>query len=220
MYPQSLTPRPRPPVSPTRPALRGLQERRRLGAAAFLALVAAMALPAVVAAHEVREVAGYQIVIGFIDEPVFAGQKSGLELRVSKDDQPVAGLEETLQAEVIKDDQRRDLPLSPRFGEEGAYQSYFFPTMAGPYTFHVSGTIEGMAIDESFTSSPDGFNEVEEVQAGQFPLQLPAAAEIAEDSRRGAEAAGQVAIAMALGAAGLVAGLVALGVALARRRSA
>jgi hypothetical protein len=170
----------------------------------------------VVVAHEDREVAGYQVVIGFIDEPVFVGQKSGLELFVSRNDEPIAGLEQTLQAEVIKDDQRRELPLSPRFAEEGAYQSYFFPTVAGPYTFHIFGSIEGNEIDESFTSSPEGFSEVEEVAAGQFPVELPSTAELAQDARNGAAAAAQVPLAIGLGAAGLVAGLLALGLALAR----
>jgi hypothetical protein len=191
--------------------------RSPLGIAAVLALSTAALIPGAAVAHEDREVAGYQVVIGFIDEPVFVGQKSGLELFVSRDDQPVAGLEETLQAEVIKDDQRRELPLSPRFGEEGAYQSYFFPTVAGPYTFRIFGSIEGNEIDESFTSSPEGFSEVEEVAAGQFPVELPSTAELAQDARNGAAAAAQVPLATGLGAAGLVAGLLALGLALARR---
>jgi hypothetical protein len=188
-----------------------------LGIAAVLGLSTAALIPGAAVAHEDREVAGYQVVIGFIDEPVFVGQKSGLELFVSRDDQPIAGLEETLQAEVIKDDRRRELPLSPRFGEEGAYQSYFFPTVAGPYTFRIFGSIEGNEIDESFTSSPEGFSEVEEVAAGQFPVQLPSTAELAQDARNGAAAAAQVPLAIGLGAAGLVAGLLALGLALARR---
>jgi len=191
--------------------------RGPLAIAAVLALFTAALIPGVAVAHEDREVAGYQVVIGFIDEPVFVGQKSGLELFISRGGQPVAGLEQTLQAEVIKDDQRRELPLSPRFGEEGAYQSYFFPTVAGPYTFRIFGSIEGSEIDESFTSSPEGFSEVEEVAAGQFPVQLPSTAELAHDARNGAAAAGQVPLAIGLGAAGLVAGLLALGLALARR---
>ena len=191
-----------------------------LSIAAVLALFAAALIPGIAVAHEDREVAGYQVVVGFIDEPVFVGQKSGLEVFVSRGDQPVAGLEQTLQAEVIKDDQRRELPLSPRFGEEGAYQSYFFPTVAGPYTFHLFGSIEGNEIDESFTSSPEGFSEVGEVAAGQFPLQLPSTAELAQDARNGAAAASQVPIAIGLGVAGLVAGLIGLGIALAGRRRA
>src|SRR5215216_3714704 len=91
--------------------------------------------PPVAEAHEVRQLAGgkYQIVVGFIGEPVFAGDKSGLEFFVSdlsaaatpvagvgSDDEedagaPVEGLETTLKAEVIFGDQTMELPLSARF---------------------------------------------------------------------------------------------------------
>ena len=72
--------------------------------------------------------------------------------------------------------QTRDLEISPRFGEAGAYESVFFPTAAGPYTFRIYGELGGEAIDESFTSSPDGFGEVEELSGGQFPVQFPSTA--------------------------------------------
>jgi len=185
-------------------------------AAAVLALSAGSVL-----AHEVRQVGDYTIVIGFIDEPVFVGQKSGLEILITTgDEQPVEGLEETLTAEAIQGDASRELTLSPRFGEPGWYQAFFFPTRAGAYTFRITGSIEGQEIDESFTSSPEGFSEVEEVSSAQFPVQLPAAAELADQARRGADAAGLVPLALGLGAAGLVAGLAGLGLALGARRRA
>ncbi len=107
-------------------------------AAALLALTAGIAL-----AHEEREVGDYTFEVGFIDEPVFTGQKSGLEFFVSRGEEPVEGLEETLQAEVTFGSQTRDLEVSPRFGEAGAYESVFFPTAAGPYTFRIYGEVEG-----------------------------------------------------------------------------
>jgi hypothetical protein len=193
---------------------------RRVAAVAAAAVLVALG-SAVASAHEVRDVAGYEVVVGFIDEPVYVGQKSGLEFFVSKDDQPVEGLETTLKAEVIKDDETRELPVEARFGEAGAYESVFFPTAAGPYTFHIFGTIDGAQIDESFTSSPDGFNEVNELSGGQFPVQYPAQADLVAAAEAGQTAASQVTTALILGAAGLVAGLVGIGLALAsRRRSA
>jgi hypothetical protein len=183
-----------------------------------MAAVAALLVAGLAQAHEVREVSDYEFVVGFIGEPVFTGQKSGLEFRVSKGDTPVEGLEATLEAEAIFGDQKRALPLSPRFGQPGWYQSVFFPTAAGPYTFHIIGTIEGAAIDESFTSSEEGFDEVHEATAGQFPVQYPPTAELVADANQGADAAGQLPVAIGLGAIGTLLGLVALGVALAGRR--
>jgi hypothetical protein len=193
--------------------------RRSAAAMVLAALLAALAASTALA-HEDREVAGYELEVGFIDEPVYAGQKSGLELGVTRDEQPVEGLEETLAAEVIYGERTMALPLSPRFGEPGWYESVFFPTAAGPYTFHISGLIEGTAIDERFTSSKEGFDEVNEATAGQFPVQYPAMADLVANAQRGADAAGQLPVALGLGAAAVVLGLVALGVALAGRRRA
>ena len=191
----------------------------RIGRVAVLGAVLTMFVSVGVAlAHEERTVGDYGFVVGFIDEPVYTGQKSGLELMITQADAPVEGLEETLQATVTFGEETRDLPLEPRFGEPGWYESVFFPTAAGPYTFRIFGDIDGNAVDESFTSSPDGFSEVQEVTGGQFPVTLPAAGDTARDAQDGAAAAGTATLALIVGGAGLLAGLVALGLTLARRR--
>ncbi len=188
------------------------------------ALISATALASLAvgtaAAHEEREIAGYTVEVGFISEPVFVGQRSGLEFFVHKGDAPVEGLEATVKAEVIKDGQTRPLEISAREGDPGAYESVFIPTVAGPYTFHLTGTIEGNAIDESFTSSATGFSEVEESAAGQFPVQFPSQAQLVADTQAAKDASSQVTIALVLGGVGLLVGVIALGVALAGRRKA
>ena len=190
---------------------------RRLGSAGLAGLlIGSVVVP--VLAHEERDVGDYSSEVGLIDEPVYVGQSSGLEFHVTKADQPVSGLDATLKAEVIYGEAKRDLPLIEREEDPGWYQSVFIPTVAGKYTFHIFGTIEGNAVDESFTSSPDGFNEVQEAASGQFPVTLPTAAELSAEAKKGADAASQVTIALILGGAGLVVGLLALGVALASRR--
>jgi hypothetical protein len=190
-----------------------------MGRAAALGVALTMLVGVgVTLAHESREVGEYTFVVGFLDEPVYAGQKSGLELRISAGESPVEGAEATLDAEVTFGDQTRALELSPSFGEPGAYQSVFFPTAAGTYTFRVFGELDGTAIDESFTSGPDTFSEVQDTAGGQFPVVYPAPADLARDAEAGAAAATTATIALALGAAGLVAGVVAIGLALARRR--
>ena len=193
---------------------------QRLGRAAILGAVLIMIVSiGTTLAHGGREVGEYSFTVGFLDEPVFSGQQSGLDLRVSRDEEPVEGLEETLQAKVTFDDQTRDLTISPAFDDPGAYRSVFFPTAAGPYTFRIFGTIEGQEIDESFTSGVDDFSEVQDVAGGQFPVVLPAAGDTARDAQAGGAAAGTATLALVIGGAGLLAGLVALGLSLARRRS-
>ncbi len=158
-----------------------------LAAVGSIGLVSALLLvtqPAV-EAHETRAIADgqYQIVIGLMNEPVFAGDKSGLEFWVTEvsaatpaagaeeaEGAPVEGLDETLQAEVIYADQTMALPLSPMFGEPGGYYSVFFPTASeGDYTFRIYGEIDGTEIDETFTSGPETFGPVEDPAPLRFP---------------------------------------------------
>ena len=149
-----------------------------------------LAAPLSAEAHEVRQIADgkYQIVVGFMDEPVYAGDKSGLEFFVTdlsapatptvasdgdEDEEaagaPVDGLEKTLKAEVIFEDQTMELPLSARWNTPGAYESVFYPMKPGDYTFRIYGKIGNTDIDESFTSSPEGFDAVKDPTPLQFP---------------------------------------------------
>lgn len=193
---------------------------KRTGRAAVLGAALTMVVGVgATLAHESRDVGPYTFVVGFLDEPVYAGLKSGLDLRISTGDAPVEGAEETLEAEVIFGDQTRALDIAPRFGEPGAYRSVFFPTASGSYTFRIFGEIDGTAVDESFTSGPDTFGDILDTAGGQFPVVYPAAADLARDAETGANAATMATIALALGGAGLLAGLVALGVTLGRRGS-
>jgi hypothetical protein len=170
-----------------------MQRFTSLATVGSLALGAALlAAPLTADAHEVRQLADgkYQIVVGFMDEPVYAGDKSGLEFFVSdltkpatpaagaasdgdEDEEsagaPVDGLEKTLKAEVIFQDQTMELPLEARYNTPGAYQSVFYPMQPGDYTFRIYGKIGSTDIDESFTSSPEGFDAVKDPAPLQFP---------------------------------------------------
>lgn len=195
----------------------------------LFAVIVAAAMVAVVSggsasAHEVRLVGDgqYEIVVGFLEEPAFVGEKNGLDLTVSKvapasatpvaaaspvadgDDEgaastPVEGLETTLQAEVIYGDQRLSLPLSTVWMSPGKYASYFFPMAEGDYSFHITGTIEGVAIDETLTSSPEGFGAVE--PRIEFP-----ASTASVSSATSADTAGRSVVPGLLGLAGLAVG--------------
>lgn len=192
---------------------------RRFGRAAALGSMLALIVgTGVASAHESREVGEYTLTVGFLEEPVYSGDKSGLDLRVARGEEPVEGLEETLTASVSFRAESRELEISAVFGQPGAYRSVFFPTAAGPYTFRISGEIDGQPVDESFTSGPDTFSDVRDVTAGQFPIAFPATADIVRDAEAGAGAATTSTLALALGGAGLIVGLVALGLSVARRR--
>ncbi len=195
---------------------------RRLRAVAMAAVAGAFLVMATVVpafAHQQVDFGPYHLEIGFIDEPVYVGDKSGLEFDVFKGAADVPGLEKTLKAQVIYQGQTRDLELQPETSDtNNFYRAYFIPTAAGPYTFHIYGTIESMAFDQSYTSSPTGFDEVQDAAPGEFPVRLPTLAELQANAQKGADAANQVTIALVLGGAGVVIGLLGVGLALAARR--
>ena len=161
--------------------MRRLTSFAAVGCIALTALF--LTLPAAVDAHESRIIADgkFQIVVGFMNEPVFAGDKSGLEFWVSEvsmappgadgetEGTPVEGLEETLQAEVIFGDQTMNLPLEATWNEPGGYGRVFFPMAPGDYTFRIYGTIGDAEVDEPFTSGPETFSVVEDPTPLQFP---------------------------------------------------
>lgn len=153
----------------------------------------AFALPGAASAHEHRDIADgrFTVVVGFIEEPAYTGFLNGLSLRVADNSMatpaadggeatgaPVEGLEETLQAEVIFGDQSATLTLEPKWRSPGEYQAWMVPMAAGDYSFRISGTIGDVAVDETFTSSPDTFSSVEDQATIQFP-KAPASASAA-----------------------------------------
>lgn len=128
-------------------------------------------------AHERREVAEYTFVIGFLNEPALLNQPNSLDLRISRteDEAPIEGLEETLQVEVTAQGETMELNVTPRFNAPGAYNGHFMPTAEGTYTFRVSGTIEDNEVDETFTSGPGTFSEVNAPQGFPNPYTAPSA---------------------------------------------
>jgi hypothetical protein len=110
----------------------------------------------------------YLIVIGSLNEPIFVDDKSGVDLQVLRADPnnpmnssaegaaPVEGLEETLQVELGAGNVTRVLQLEPAFGEPGAYEAPFYPTVATTLTYRLFGTINNTPVDLTFTCTPTG----------------------------------------------------------------
>jgi YtkA-like len=150
-----------------------------LAAAAAIAL-ALLAAPA--AAHEQRHVNGNDVVVGWLEEPAFAGFLNAVQFIATRGGQPVE--DARLEVEVVFGDpageERTDpMPLEPAFGAPGEYHATLIPTRPGRYTFHVTGTMDG-PVDELFTSGPQTFDDIEEVSGVQFPAQDPSAGELGE----------------------------------------
>ena len=213
-----------------------------LVAAAGLTL-ALFVLPSTPAsAHEIRQVGKYTFTVGFGSEPAYLGQENFIQffLHDRSSGKPVTDLGPSLKVDVEVGSAKKALALEPSFdadtglGTPGEYDAFFFPTTVGKYTFHFSGSIRGQNIDESFTSGPETFSEVEDPSSVEFPTTVPNTTELSGlvsnlaprvDTVRSEVASmkSDLDTARLLAIIGLVIGALGLavgGVALARRRRA
>jgi hypothetical protein len=195
---------------------------------AGLALALA-ALPGVASAHETRTVADkYKFVVGFLNEPAIADQVNSIDLTVTDatTTQPILGLEKSLKAQIIFGGETEDVTLAPRGGSlPGKYTGYVIPTKSGTWKFHFTGKVNNDSIDETFTSGPGRFSDVEPAQTLQFPVKAPPLAELSgqASSAQAAAASAQSAARTGtiVGVAGIVVGafgLIAGGFALSQVR--
>ena len=175
---------------------------RKLRHAISLAFLFAWLSAVTASAHGTTQVGDYELVIGFHNEPAYQGEPNGLDLFVTnmKTSQPVNGLEETLQVEIIYGASKEELHMEAQWGQEGAYTAYVLPTEAGDYTWHIWGDIEGTPVDVSMTSSPDTFGSVEPKSEVAFPAAEPTTTELQK----------QVQIALTVGILGAVLGVIGI----------
>ena len=201
-------------------------------------LIGAAAGPA--SAHVPKTAGPYRLLIGFGNEPTYAGMENSVFLLLTdaKTNAPIIdeGLGDTLKVEVGFETQHKQLPLVSSYdpdsgqGTKGVYNAYFIPTAPGDYTFHFAGTIYKTTVDITVKSSPTTFDSAHDPAAIEFPQHAPSNLQLAQ--RLNAESVRQSAgvnaastkaapasTALAVAIAGLVvgvAGLCAGGIALTR----
>ena len=202
--------------------------RRRILTAVVASTLAGLLIPllaAPAAAHEERTVGRYQFVVGFGDEPTYAGEKNSVILLLSDaNDKPVTDLTDTLKVAVSTGSaEPLNLVMEPNFeagefGTPGDYRAWFIPTAPGAYSFHFTGTIKGQRVDQTFKSGPTTFDEVKDPAEIQYPVKQPTGGQLAtradrETARVDAALAAerdQAIIGLVVGALGLIAAIVAL----------
>ncbi|MDX1523282.1 MAG: hypothetical protein R3264_16775, partial [Anaerolineae bacterium] len=94
-----------------------------------------------VLAHARIEVGPYVIIVGWVEEPVIVGERNAILIEVSKNEEPVTGLEGTLDINILYGGRTFIGDLSPTT-TPGLYHAEIFPTVRGQYTVLLSGTIE------------------------------------------------------------------------------
>jgi hypothetical protein len=210
--------------------------------AAAALLLAMQAAPA--AAHEGRRIGGYNFLVGFGEEPAYAGTRNSAQVIITDAaGRPVTELGDQLNVMVMTGGKAMTLKLEPNFevgewGTPGDFRAFFVPTVPGRYTFHLRGKVGGQKVDQPFTSGPKTFGDVEDPAKVAFPTRDPSTGQLAQrldrelprlsaalqaattrerSVRHAADQARQLALAgILLGVVGLVVG--ALATARARRR--
>jgi hypothetical protein len=208
-------------------------------------LLALGAAPA--SAHEGRKVGRYELVVGFGDEPAYAGAKNSVQLLLSDaaTHKPVVDLGDTLKVDISQgtdDTPKMTMALEPdfeigEFGTPGHYRAFFIPTAPGAYTFRFTGTIKGQRIDQRFTSGPQTFSEVDDPAQVSFPSRDPTTGQLSarldrettrlsqalaasqERARQAGDTAGTARLIAVVGVVAGVLGLAAAGFTLSRKRA-
>jgi hypothetical protein len=217
-----------------------VQRIARAGLALGSAVLLSILLSGIASAHVVKTFGTYSVALGWVHEPTYVGEENAVQA-VVKDAKgaPVTDLKAgDLKVTVSLAGQSTDaLDLVPTLdpdtglGTPGDYEASIIPTAVGDYTFHLTGSIHGTAVDETATSSDSTFESVTDPGPIQFPTKLPAigdlntlitrvdgrtttAATAASDAQDRANLALDVGV--VVGGIGIVLGLA--GIAMARRR--
>ena len=203
---------------------------------------ASVLLAAPAFAHEARTVNGYHWLVGFGNEPTYAGFQNYVVLFLNDPSgAPVLDIGDKLHVTVETGSAAKKFALEPSFdpdsglGTKGEFDAFFIPTTPGPYTFHFTGNLGG-PVNQSFTSGPTTFATVEDPSTIQFPVTVPSNLELTQKMDREiprltasitsaatqADNSGSKATtALIVGAVGVVVGLVGLGFGIkANRRKA
>lgn len=153
--------------------------RIRAFAVAVMMTTGALALLATpAAAHEELANGDLVMVVGFADEPAYAGQPNAAEITFTHDGHAVTDVKGMTVTVTSGDQESEPMDLEPGFfieggevvfGTPGAYLASFVPSQPGTYEFHFEGTVDGEEVDEVFTSGPRTFSDVQDVAAAAFP---------------------------------------------------
>ncbi len=102
----------------------------------------------------------YMLTVGSLSEPLIVDDLSGVDFRAAKlsgpsatTGAPVTGLESTLKVELSAGDKTEVLPLDPG-DTPGTYQANFIPTVETTYSYRIFGTVNGVAVNLTFSCVP------------------------------------------------------------------
>jgi hypothetical protein len=134
-------------------------------------------------AHVNRAVGPYTFLVVLVEEPYFATNHAGFEFWVHKGDTPVSGLDRTLHAQAVGHGRTVDLQVSPWNADQlyvvdrGLDGRPFDPLDGGDWSLRLTGSIEGMSIDQSFAVQFPAYPRVGTVKPNGTPAAAGATAD-------------------------------------------
>lgn len=131
-----------------------------------------------VLAHERVEIGPYVVIVGWLNEPAIVGERNALFLEITENEEPVVGVEATLDAELIYAGQTFRSNLNPST-IPGQYTVEIFPTVRGQYSVRLFGAIGETEVDEIV--EPE---EVFSADRIQFPEPEPSIRELQRETQQ------------------------------------
>ncbi len=159
----------------------------RVALAALATGALALAAPAGALGHTVQKAGPYTLEIGWKVEPAYVTVPNAVSVTITDAaGKPVTDLgADDLHVVVTTNSQPSgSLSFEPGFdleemaGPLGEYDAAIVPTAPGDYSFAITGTIHGQAVDVTVSSGDTTFDAVKESTDLQFPTKLPSIAEI------------------------------------------
>jgi hypothetical protein len=155
---------------------------RGLVLAALATATLLVAMPAF--AHTTKDAGPYKLTFGWRNEPAYTGTTNAVQLFVKDakgnpvDDLGTKGLTVAVTTGTGATAKTSSpMTLTSAFdpdtglGTHGEFDAPILPTLAGTYTFHITGDIAGTAVDVSAASSDKTFADVTDPTAIEFPVQ-------------------------------------------------
>jgi hypothetical protein len=174
----------------------------RMSAVAAATLIAMATSCAVASAHYVFTAGKYRIAIGWQNEPssgtdTYLGAQNAIQVFI--DVGSASGASRTPVSTLNQDCTHPDFQVTVTVGTttsspycpapaydpdtgNGRLDEYDYPlipTVVGAYSFHIFGSIDGTPVDQRITSGPTTFDSIADSSSAEFPVAVPAAAQIA-----------------------------------------
>lgn len=136
----------------------------------LVAILATLLISTTASAAPITRTVGdrFEITVQYINEPAILGDTNGVRLTITENGEPVSGAQDVLTVQVEFMEAVRVLNMSEDPALKGVYTGIFIPMQEGEYSFGISGTLDGVEINETYTVA-DGLVPVTPRGDYEFP---------------------------------------------------